>query len=157
MASPRLVLLTVAVLAGALPACTKKTEEPAAAEGPPREAKPPTPEAVRRGVVKGTINKPLYLASSKELQQAITATGWKPGGFSEMESGGTVTRTYPVQKDKLVGTVTWYKTNDKEMIHASMVQGWPSAEDGDVVLVVKLANENRRSDARRLLTALVGD
>ena len=134
--------------------CNRKTAEPEEEKGARKSA--PEREAIRRGPTHGTIGKPLCDASMRDMQAAIKAAGWSPAGYTESTSGGTTTRSFPSQHGRLTGAVTWYRTNDKDMIHATVVQGWPSAEDGECILAVRTTDDGKRDEAKRLLTSLVG-
>jgi hypothetical protein len=148
-------LLVVLALAATFTGCTKTQPEVDTDKNPERPA--PQRDAIRRKPIAGTIGKTLCDVSMKDMQAAVKAAGWTAAGYTEATSAGTVTRNFPVQRQKLTGAVTWYKTSDKDMIHATVVMGWPSAEDGDCILSVRTTDDNKRDEARRLLNALVGD
>ncbi len=141
--------------------CRSKPSEPEAVGSPKA---PPSgvgvveePYRGRIGGSLGKLGRPLRELTTTELRTAILAAGWKPSGFTEMESSVAVTRTLPIQKERLTGTVQWFKTSDKERVYSTMVEGWPSAEEGDVIVTVKLTNASERGEARRLLKALTQD
>ena len=147
--------LVLALLCSAsLLACNKKAAEPDEAKAQPKVAA--EREAIRRGPVKGTIGKPLCEASMKDMQAAIKGAGWVAAGYTEATSGGTTTRNFPVTHGRLTGAVTWYHTNDKDLVHSTVVQGWPSAEDGECIVSVRTTDDGKRDEARRLLAGLGG-
>ena len=143
------------VVLASVAACNKKAAEPEETKAQPKVA--PAHEAIRRGAIKGTIAKSLCDVSMKDMQAAIKAAGWVAAGYTEATSGGTTTRNFPVTHGRLTGAVTWYHTNTKDIVQASYVQGWPSAEDGECIVSVRTTDEAKRDEARRLLSGLVGD
>lgn len=151
----RRFLLVLALTASAVSGCTKTQPEVDNQKNPERPA--PQHDAIRKKPIAGTIGKSLCDVSMKDMQAAVKAAGWVAAGFTEATSGGTVTRNYPVQRQKLTGALSWYKTNNKDLIHSTMVQGWPSAEDGECIVSMRTTDESKRDEARRFLAALVGD
>ena len=148
-------LAVLLVCFASLASCNRKAAEPDHEKAAPKAAV--DREAIRRGPTKGTIGKPLCEASMKDMQAAIKAAGWVAAGYTDATSGGTQTRNFPVTHGRLNGAVTWYHTNDKDLVHSTVVQGWPSAEDGECILSVRTTDEGKRDEARRLLAGLVGD
>lgn len=151
-----LVLLAVSSVG-----CRPKPSEPegtsTAKSADPSSGQPDAPYRGKIGGAIGKLGKPMIDLTPGDLRTALQSVGWKPSGFTEMDSSVAVTRTIPIQKEKLAGTVQWFKTTDKEKVHSTMVLGWPSAEDGDVIIAVRLASESQRADARKLLKALTQD